>query len=107
MRVLLSHSSSSAGSVHYRIDQPARVARAAGVDVAVRMGLATTMRRPSEHEDPVVVDVDSEGADVVVVQLPKTAEMLQCIRILRQRGVAVVVEIDDLLSAVPYGHMAH
>jgi hypothetical protein len=56
-----------------------------------------------------VVDVDAQGADVVVLQLPKTVEMLQCIRIriLQAQGVAVVVEMDDLLSAVPYGHPAH
>jgi hypothetical protein len=65
------------------------------------------MRPPSPGAEPEVVDVDPQGADVVVLQLPKTTEMLQCIRILQAKGVAVVVEIDDLLSGVPYGHMAH
>jgi hypothetical protein len=65
------------------------------------------MSRPTDGSDPVVVDVDSEGADVVVLQLPKTAEMLQVLRILQAKGVAVVVEMDDLLSGVPYGHMGH
>jgi glycosyltransferase involved in cell wall biosynthesis len=109
MRVLLTRSSSSAGSVHYRINEPARAVQEAGlgVEVEVRLGIGTTMRPPSDGEQPVVVDVDSRGADVVVLQLPKTVEMLQCIRILQARGVAVVVEMDDLLSAVPYGHPGH
>jgi hypothetical protein len=54
-----------------------------------------------------VGSVDAEGADVVVLQLPKTVEMLQCQRLLQDQGVAVVVEIDDLFSAVPFGHSAH
>lgn len=107
MRVLLAASAHSAGSVHYRIKEPALAARQAGIDVVSRVGIQTTMRRPSDDADPVVVDVDSEGADVVVLQLPKTAEMLQIMRLLQDRGVAVVVEMDDLLSAVPYGHMSH
>jgi hypothetical protein len=55
----------------------------------------------------VVADVDADGADVVVLQLPKTVEMLQILRLLQAQGVAVVVEIDDLLSGVPFGHMGH
>jgi glycosyltransferase involved in cell wall biosynthesis len=97
------------GSVHYRITEPARAVREAACDVEliVRHGVATTMRPPSPGAEPEVVDVDAQGADVVVLQLPKTVEMLQCIRVLQAKGVAVVVEIDDLLSGVPYGHMAH
>jgi hypothetical protein len=108
MRVLLAHSSSSAGSVHYRINEPARAVResAADVDVAVRLGIATTVRTGPDGQKQ-ITGVDAEGADVVVLQLPKTAEMLQTIRVLKSQGVAVVVEIDDLLSAVPYGHAGH
>jgi glycosyltransferase involved in cell wall biosynthesis len=107
MRVLLAQSAHSAGSIHYRITEPAREIRKAGIDVITRTGIRTTMRRPSDDAEPVIVDVDTEGADVVVLQLPKTAEMLQILRILQGKGVAVVVEMDDLLSAVPPGHMAH
>jgi glycosyltransferase involved in cell wall biosynthesis len=109
MRVLLAHSRDSQGSIHYRIQQPARSVREAGLDVDVEVGLgvATTMRPVPDGADPVVLDVDSRGADVVVLQLPKTLAMLQCIRVLQKNGVAVVVEIDDLLSGVPFGHIAH
>jgi hypothetical protein len=33
--------------------------------------------------------------------------MLQTIRLLQAQGVAVVVEMDDLLSGVPFGHSGH
>jgi glycosyltransferase involved in cell wall biosynthesis len=109
MRVLLAHSSSSAGSVYHRVNQPARAVQEAdaGVQVTARVGITTTMRPPTDGGEPVVADVDAEGADVVVLQLPKTAEMLQCIHLLQAQGVAVVVEMDDLMSAVPYGHAGH
>ena len=109
MRVLLAHSRDSQGSIHYRIKEPALAILDAGLDVEVEvtLGLATTVRPAVAGKEPEIVDVDSRGADVVVVQLPKTVQMLQCIRLLQERGVAVVVEMDDLLSAVPYGHAGH
>jgi hypothetical protein len=109
MRVLLAASRPSTGSAFYRVDEPARAVREAGlgVDLVVRRGLITVMRPGSHGDEPQVCEVDAEGADVVVLQLPKTAAMLQMIRILQAQGVAVVVEIDDLLTGVPFGHMAH
>ena len=108
MRVLLARSGSK-GSSYYRIDEPARAVHEAGlgVDVVVRHGLATVMHRGPSDDEPQVVDVDAEGADVVVLQLPKTAAMLQIVRLLQAQGVAVVVELDDLLTGVPFGHMAY
>jgi hypothetical protein len=108
MRVLLARSGSK-GSSYYRIDEPARAVREAelGVDVVVKHGLATVMHRGPGDDEPRVVEVDAEGADVVVLQLPKTEAMLQIIRLLQAQGVAVVVEMDDLLTGVPFGHMAH
>jgi hypothetical protein len=107
VKVLLARAMQS-GSVYYRVAEPARAVREAGldVDVHVRHGLTTSMIRTDDGQ-PVVADVDAEGADVVVMQLPKTVEMLQCLRLLQAKGVAVVVEIDDLLSGVPFGHMGH
>ncbi|SEO78132.1 glycosyltransferase [Trujillonella endophytica] len=92
------------GSDYYRVNEPVRVVHEAGlgVDVTVSRGLATTMR-PTGGNEPVVDDVDAQGADVVVLQLPKTAQMLQCIHVLQAQGVAVVVEMDDLLTGVAYG----
>nr|WP_246215038.1 glycosyltransferase [Modestobacter muralis] len=89
--------------------EPARAVVEAdlGIDVEVRHGIATTMvQRPGEAELS-VGSVDARGADVVVLQLPKTVAMLQVLRLLQAQGVAVVVEMDDLFSAVPYGHGGH
>ena len=97
------------GPDHYRVTEPARAVREAGLGVTITVdrGLATTMKEPPGGGEAVVVDVDAKGADVVVLQLPKTAQMLQCIEVLQAQGVAVVVEMDDLLSAVPFGHPGH
>ena len=97
------------GSKYHRMTEPARAVQEAdlGVDVVVSHGIATTMvQRPGEPELS-VGSVDARGADVVVLQLPKTVAMLQVLRLLQAQGVAVVVEMDDLFSAVPYGHGAH
>jgi glycosyltransferase involved in cell wall biosynthesis len=108
MRVLLARSG-SIGSSYYRVNEPARAVAEAdlGVEVLVREGIATVMHRGPDDAEPQVVEVDADGADVVVLQLPKTVAMLQIVRLLQAQGVAVVVEMDDLLTGVPYGHMAH
>jgi hypothetical protein len=106
MRVVLARSG-SIGSSYYRINEPARAVAEADLDVDVEVvkGIATVMSR--DEADPQVLEVDAAGADVVVLQLPKTAAMLQIVRLLQAQGVAVVVEMDDLLTGVPFGHMAH
>ncbi|TYP86302.1 glycosyltransferase family protein [Blastococcus xanthinilyticus] len=108
MRVLLTHAIGQ-GSTYYRIEEPARAVQAAalGIEVAVARGITTTMH-PAHQDGPLeVTDADAQGADVVVIQLPKTPDMLQTQRVLQRQGVAVVVELDDLLSGVPFGHMGH
>jgi hypothetical protein len=97
------------GSDYYRATEPARAIREAGlgVDITVSRGLTTTMKEPIGGGPARVTDVDSKGADVVVLQLPKTEALRQSISILQAQGVAVVVEMDDLLSGVPYGHSGH
>ena len=108
MKVLLAEANSG-GADYYRVQEPARAVREAGLDVEVllRHGIATTMKPPPGGGDLEVVSADAEGADVVVLQLPKTKEMLAIIRLLQAQGVGVVVEMDDSMSAVPYGHMGY
>ncbi|TQN37485.1 hypothetical protein FHU33_4137 [Blastococcus colisei] len=108
MRVLLTHAIAN-GSTYYRIEEPARAVQDAGlgIEVAVARGITTTVRPLSDGAEPEVAEADAQGADVVVLQTPKTAAMLQTQRVLQAQGVAVVVEIDDLLSGVPFGHMGH
>jgi hypothetical protein len=105
MKVLIMHAGQPAQD-HYRVSEPARAIREAGFDVEIETtrGLAT-MVRPGEGGE--VYHVDARGADVVVLQLPKTVAMLQTIRVLQDQGVAVVVEMDDLLSGIPFGFPGH
>jgi glycosyltransferase involved in cell wall biosynthesis len=110
MNVLLSHTMFT-GSLFHRVAEPARAVSDAdlGVEVTVQHGLKTVMAPdPDDPAGPLVVrEVDTQGADVVVLQLPKTREMLDCLRLLQAQGVAVVVEVDDHLTALPPGHQGH
>ena len=105
MKVLIMHAGHDAQD-YYRVREPARVIQEAdlGIEIETSRGIAT-MVRPGEGGE--VYEVDARGADVVVLQLPKTVAMLQTIRVLQDQGVAVVVEMDDLLSAVAFGTPAH
>jgi hypothetical protein len=108
MHVLLSNTVYP-GSRYYRAEEPARAVAEAdlGITVQVQRGVTTRMVQRPGDDRLTVGSVDAEGADVVVLQLPKTVEMLQCLRLLQGQGVAVVVEIDDSFSAVPFGHHGH
>lgn len=105
MKVLMMHAGQGPQD-YYRVREPIKAIEAAGlgVEIEVRRGIET-MVRPGEGGE--VYAADARGADVVVLQLPKTVAMLQTIRVLQDQGVAVVVEMDDLLSAVPYGSVGH
>lgn len=94
---------------YYRVREPVREIQAAGlgIEIETTRGISTTVTSPTDGREPEVYEVDARAADVVVLQLPKTLAMLQTIRVLQGDGVAVVVEMDDLLSAVPYGHVGH
>ncbi|MGY1783692.1 hypothetical protein [Geodermatophilus sp. SYSU D00698] len=107
MRVLLS-TTRFAGSLYYRTAEPAEAVQAAGIGVecSTTYGLKTVMAQRPGEDVLSVREVDAEGADVVVLQLPKTRESLDILRLLQAQGVAVVVELDDLFRAVPYGHTA-
>jgi hypothetical protein len=105
MKVLLMNAGQGAQD-YYRVREPMRAIADAGLDVEIETaGGIETMVRPGEGGE--VYDADARGADVVVLQLPKTVAMLQTIRVLQDQGVAVVVEMDDLLSGVPYGSPSH
>ncbi|RBY86054.1 glycosyltransferase [Blastococcus sp. TF02A-26] len=105
MKVLMMHAGQGPQD-YYRVSEPIRAIRAAGlgVEIEVRRGIETMVRPGDDGE---VYAADARGADVVVLQLPKTVAMLQTIRVLQDQGVAVVVEMDDLLSAVPFGSVGH
>jgi len=108
MKVLLS-STRFAGGLYYRAAEPGRAVNEAGlgVEVTLTYGLATTMDGPVSDESSSVVSVDAQGADAVVLQLPKTKAALEMLRLLQAQGVAVIVELDDLMSGLSYGHMSY
>ncbi|MGY2127636.1 hypothetical protein [Blastococcus sp. SYSU DS0617] len=108
MKVLYS-STRYPGALYYRAAEPARAVNEGGfgVEVTLTYGLATTMDGPVEDESSSVVSVDAQGADVVVLQLPKTKAALEMLRLLQAQGVAVVVELDDLMSGLAYGHASY
>jgi hypothetical protein len=77
MNVLLS-TTGYIGPDYYRLREPARAIEEAGlgVQVTIQRGLSTTVRPSPAGGEPEVVDVDAQGADVVVLQLPRTPEMV-------------------------------
>ena len=105
MKVLIMHAGQDAQD-YYRVREPVRAIQESGIDIEIETtrGIATMVRPGPGGE---VYDADARGADVVVLQLPKTVAMLQTIRVLQDQGVAVVVEMDDLLSAVAFGTPGH
>lgn len=93
------------GCGHYRLIWPADVLRKAGHDVIImppneRSGF---LARVSEKEDGnqllTGVQVPSD-ADVIVLQRPAHPLQPQMVDMLRQNGIAVVVDMDDDMSAI-------
>ncbi|MGY1815470.1 glycosyltransferase family protein [Blastococcus sp. SYSU D00820] len=107
MKVLLMHAGQDAQD-YYRVREPVKEIEAAGlgIEIETTRGITTTVAPGASGENE-VVDADARGADVVVLQLPKTVAMVQTIRVLQDQGVAVVVEMDDLLSGIPFGTPSH
>lgn len=90
------------GCGYYRLIWPAQSLAAAGVDVTV----VTDKKSPYMFQAKMVgrdkmVDVLlPPGADVVVLQRPTHKFLCQAIPIMRRKGVAVVIDMDDDLSAI-------
>lgn len=99
MRVVC-YPADSAGCGSFRIIWPAQVLAAAGHDVEIRppedRGLKLRIG-PDEHVHD-VLDVD--GVDVIVFQRLTHEWMAQSVPLLRAKGIAVVVDVDDDLSTV-------
>ena len=90
------------GCAFYRLIEPARaVIDAHAIDIEVAESVRVEGIPPHT-----VTRVDTD-ADVVVMQRPGDQMMLHILRALQAQGVAVVVEVDDLLSAIPPAHHAY
>jgi hypothetical protein len=85
------------GCGHFRMIWPAELLRAAGHDVTVITAQDRRVRLVMEGDTVRDVLVD---ADLVVFQRLTHAYMAQAVSVLRAKGVAVVVDIDDDLTAI-------
>lgn len=87
----------SQGCGAFRMIEPGESLRRAGHDVHV---VRTSDRKVRVHMNgEEVVKVETE-ADVVVFQRVTNSRMAQAVAVLRKQGVAVVVDVDDDLTAI-------
>lgn len=88
------------GCGSFRVIWPAQLLAAAGHDVEIRppenRGLKLRIG-PNDHVDDVL---DTDGVDVIVFQRLTHQWMSQSVPLLRAKGIAVVVDVDDDLSTV-------
>lgn len=93
------------GCGHYRLIWPADILRKQGFDVTIlppskESGiLARTKDLPDGTEEIVSIQVPAD-ADVIVVQRPAHPLQSQMIKVMRSNGIAVVVDMDDDMSAI-------
>lgn len=99
MRVVC-YPADTAGCGHFRVIWPAQLLAAAGHDVEIRppedRGLKLRIG-PDDHVDDVL---DIDGVDVMVFQRLTHQWMAEAVPLLRAKGVAVVVDVDDDLATV-------
>lgn len=98
--------SDQTGCGKYRLIWPTEALKAQGKDVLIR-------RRPrimvdETHNPPKLLDVLVEdGAEVIVIQRPGSYQIAEMIPILQKKGVKVVIDMDDDLSAIHPKNPAH
>lgn len=99
MRVALFPSDRGA-CAHYRIEEPARVAALEGVEVE-HCGIDLTVETrvyPGGRRTNVPADLDAE---VYVISRPASVQNVSLVRWWKRQGHAVVVDVDDDLTALP------
>lgn len=93
------------GCGHYRLIWPAQILQRQGFDVQImppnqQSGFeARTEERPSGRDRLLELKVPAD-ADVIVMQRPGHSLQAQMIEVLRQNKIAVVVDMDDDMSAI-------
>lgn len=89
------------GCGHHRLIWPGAELIQAGYDVTIVTPKERHLRMEVNSETDAIVDVElPEGTDVVVLQRVTHRYLAEVIPIIRAKGVAVVVDVDDDLSAV-------
>lgn len=95
----------SSGSGFYRMLEPARVAREVGVTVEIKDHIPIDGEHHLSELSPRVRDVITD-ADVIVLQRPLLQAFGDIIRIAHDKGIAVVIELDDDFENVHRDNMA-
>lgn len=105
-RVLV-HPADDSGCGHLRMIWPAAQAAAAGLDVTVAdMHIEVTHRGPIQNGRRPVIGIECPDTDVVVVQRPLNADLVEALELMQAAGIAVVVDLDDDFSAVSRNNIA-
>lgn len=94
------------GCGFYRIREPARVAKALGVDVTVTSGINVQATRDDKTNIVTVHEVDSD-ADLIIFQRPLDNAMTAVIEQAKKQGIATIVELDDDFEMVHQKNLAH
>lgn len=85
----------------HRIVWPSEVLRRQGHDITVVTAQGRHLEMVVDNRDDRVVDVKlPEGTDVVVLQRVTHRYLAQAVGALRERGIAVVIDVDDDLGSI-------
>ncbi len=95
-----------AGCGHYRIRYPGRAAEREGVTATYLTEVPLTLVPDPNGGPPSVGSVEVSDVDVLVLQRPLQRIHAEMIRPLQQKGIAVVVDIDDDFSAIVPPHVS-
>lgn len=89
------------GCGYYRLIWPAQTLQAQGFDVTVVTKNDHERQFKGKVKDGVMLDVVlPPGVDVIVLQRPTHELLYQAIPLMRRKGVAVVVDMDDDLTCI-------
>jgi hypothetical protein len=102
---ILVYPADSAGCGHFRLIWPGTYAAGDGHEVTVLGPKQRDLMLKMDGER--VVDVLDVKADVYVFQRLTHRRMADAVSVLRAKGVAVVVDVDDDLSSIHPGNPAH
>jgi len=89
------------GCGHYRLIWPAESLKRAGIDVTI-VSKADELNQfqARMHGDRISEVITPDGADVMVFQRPTHKILAQSIPHIRRKGIAVVIDMDDDLTAI-------
>src|SRR5688572_12763324 len=89
------------GCGKYRIIWPGEALKSQGVDVTVVQPHARDNMLSAVMDGDVMTDINVPAdADVIVFQRVTHKHIAQAIQLIRARGIAVVVELDDDLTCI-------